>query len=153
VSADQRWRTKGLQIVYGYRFEREHTVDPRTANDAIPLDVVTNLAKLSEAIVWDRRDDPINSRKGHLQLVSFDQSAAFLGSDRQNRKLLMQQFVFVPLGKLVLASRVQAASRTAAMHWRFSDRSAPAARRACAATAKEGLGERERTAYRSAAIA
>ena len=58
--------------------------------------------------MWDRRDDPINSRKGTFSSVSFDQSALFLGSDRQNRKLLMQQFLFVPLGRLVLASRAQA---------------------------------------------
>ena len=29
VSADQRWRTRGFQIVYGYRFERNHTFNPR----------------------------------------------------------------------------------------------------------------------------
>ena len=28
VSADQRWRTRGFQIVYGYRFERNHTHHP-----------------------------------------------------------------------------------------------------------------------------
>jgi outer membrane translocation and assembly module TamA len=39
--------------------------------------------------------------------VSFDNAAEFLGSDVQNRKLLMQQFLFVPLGKMVLASRAQ----------------------------------------------
>ena len=28
ISADQRWRTRGFQIIYGYRFERNHTVIP-----------------------------------------------------------------------------------------------------------------------------
>ena len=33
ISADQRWRTRGLQIVYGYRFERNHTSDPRSVDN------------------------------------------------------------------------------------------------------------------------
>ena len=142
VSADQRWRTKGLQIVYGYRFEREHTVDPRNADDFISLDVVTNIAKLSEAIVWDRRDDPIDSRKGTFSSVSFDQSAAFLGSDRQNRKLLMQQFVFVTLGKLVLASRVQAGFAFGRDALAFSDRFRAGGATSVRGYSEEGLGER-----------
>ncbi len=108
ISADQRWRTRGFQIVYGYRFERNHTVIPGSENDVIPFDIAANLAKLSSALIFDRRDDPINSRKGTFSSISFDNATLFLGSDVQNRKLLMQQFVFVPLGRVVLASRVQA---------------------------------------------
>ena len=107
VSADQRWRRGGVQVLYGYRFERNHTFNPQSVNDPIEFDIVANIAKLSEAILWDRRDDPINARKGTFSSVSFDQSEPFLGSDFQNRKLLMQQYLFVPLGKLVLASRAQ----------------------------------------------
>ena len=107
-SADQRWRRGGVQVLYGYRFERNHTFNPQSVDDPIEFDIVANIAKLSEAILWDRRDDPINARKGTFSSVSFDQSAPFLGSDFQNRKLLMQQYLFVPLGQLVLASRVQA---------------------------------------------
>lgn len=107
-SMDQRWRPKGFQLVYGYRFERNHTFDPDpSAFDPFPLDVVANLAKLSSAFVFDHRDDPINARKGTFSSISFDQAAAFLGSDVNNRKLLMQQFAFFPLGRLVLASRAQ----------------------------------------------
>lgn len=136
VSADQRWRVKGFQLVYGYRFERNHTVDPEPGNDPLPLDVVVNIAKLSEAILWDRRDDPINSRKGTFSSISFDQSALFLGSDRQNRKLLMQQFAFVPVGKLVLASRVQAGFAFGRDRLAFADRF-----RAGGATSVRGYGE------------
>ena len=104
-SADQRWRTRGIQIVYGYRFERNHTIDPRTLNDFVPFDIVANLAKLSTAALFDRRDDPINSRRGTFTSISFDYAARRLGSDVSNRRLLAQQFVFVPVGRLVLASR------------------------------------------------
>lgn len=107
ISADQRWKPKGFQIVYGYRFERNHTFDPDPGFDPLPLDVVANLAKLSAAFVFDHRDDPINARKGTFSSISFDQAAAFLGSDVNNRKLLMQQYAFVPFGRLVLATRAQ----------------------------------------------
>ena len=106
-SADQRWRTRGLQVVYGYRFERGRTFDPDPGNDPIPLDFVSNVATLTSAVVFDRRDDPLASRKGTFSSLSFDQSALWLGSDVRNRKLLAQQFLFVPLGRVVLASRLQ----------------------------------------------
>ena len=108
ISADQRWRRGGMQILYGYRFERNRTYDPEPGNDPFPLDFVANLAKLSAAAVFDLRDDPINAKKGTFSAVSFEQAGAWLGSDVNNRKLLMQQTAFVPVGQLVFASRVQA---------------------------------------------
>ena len=136
VSADQRWKTRGFQIVYGYRFERTHTVIPTTDNDPSPFDIVVNLARLSSAVLLDRRDDPINSRKGTFSSISFDQSALFLGSDLNNRKLLMQQFAFVPLGRLVLASRVQAGLAFGRDPLSITDRF-----RAGGATSVRGYGE------------
>jgi len=135
-SVDQRWRTHGFQIVYGYRFERNHTVDPEPGSDPFPLDFVANLAKLSTAALFDRRDDPINSRKGTFSAISFDQGAPYLGSDFSNRKLLMQQFVFVPLSRIVLASRVQAGFAFGRDALSFSDRF-----RAGGATSVRGYGE------------
>jgi outer membrane protein assembly factor BamA len=107
ISADQRWRLGGLGVVYGYRFERNRTFDPEPGNDPLPLDFVANLAKLSSAVLFDRRDDPINAKRGTFSSISFDYAAMSLGSDVSNRKLLMQQYVFLPFGNLVLASRVQ----------------------------------------------
>jgi len=109
VSADQRWRVGGIQIIYGYRFERNRTFDPAPPpNDPFPLDFVANLARLSGAALFDRRDDPLNARKGTFTSISWDHSGLWLGSDVRNRKLLAQQHTFVPLGaRLVLASRVQ----------------------------------------------
>lgn len=107
ISADQRWRRGGIQILYGYRFERNRTFDPETGNDPFPLDFVANLAKLTAAAVFDLRDDPINAKRGTFSSVSLDQSGAWLGSDVNNRKLLMQQTAFLPVGQLVFASRAQ----------------------------------------------
>lgn len=136
ISVDQRWRPKGFQIVYGYRFERNYTVDPRTLSDPIPFVVAVNLAKLNSAVLYDGRDDPINTRKGFFSSVSFDQAALFLGSDVNNRKLLMQQFVFVPIGRLVLASRAQLGFAFGRDRLAFTDRF-----RAGGATSVRGYGE------------
>ena len=137
ISADQRWRPRGgFQVVYGYRFERNHTIDPRTLDDFIPLDIVADLAKLSTAVVFDRRDDPINARKGTFSSFSFDYAATRLGSDVSNRKVLAQQFVFVPLGRLVLASRALVGYGFGKDPLQFADRF-----RAGGATSVRGYGE------------
>jgi outer membrane translocation and assembly module TamA len=109
VSADQRWKLRGLQVVYGYRFERNHTFDPAPSpNDPLPFDIVANLARLSAATVFDRRSDPLAPTKGTFSSLSWDYSALWLGSDVVNRKLLIQQYAFFPVGsRLVMASRVQ----------------------------------------------
>jgi outer membrane protein insertion porin family len=137
VSVDQRWKPKGFQVVYGYRFERNHTYDPEPpVNDPLPFDVVANLAKLSTAVLMDRRDDPISSRKGTFSSFSFDNAAPFLGSDVKNRKLLMQEYVFVPVSKLVLASRAQVGFAFGRDPLAFEDRF-----RAGGATSVRGYGE------------
>jgi outer membrane protein assembly factor BamA len=136
LSADQRWRTRGFQIFYGYRFERNHTIDPRTLDDIVPLDFVANLAKLSAAVVFDRRDDPIDARKGTFTSFSFDYAARRLGSDVSNRKVLAQQFAFVPVGPLVLASRALVGYAFGNDPLQFADRF-----RAGGATSVRGYGE------------
>ncbi len=106
-SLDQRWRPRGFQVVYGYRFERAHTFDPDPGNDPLPIDFVSNVARLNTALVFDRRNDPLAPRTGTFSSVSFDEAATWLGSDVSNRKLLAQQYAFVPAGGVVFASRAQ----------------------------------------------
>jgi outer membrane protein assembly factor BamA len=138
ISADQRWRTRGLQFVYGYRYERNHTLFLPSLDDPFgsPFDVTANLAKLSTAAVFDRRDDPINARRGTFSSIAFDYAARRLGSDVSNRKLLVQQFVFVPVGRLVLASRVLAGYAFGNDPLQFADRF-----RAGGATSVRGYSE------------
>lgn len=143
VSVDQRWRPKGFQIVYGYRFERNHTFDPEPGSEPFPLDAVANLAKLSSAIVFDGRDDPINSRKGFFSAVSFDQAALYLGSDVSNRKLLLQQFVFVPVKKIVLASRMQVGFAFGRDKLTFTDRFRAGGATSVRGYSEEGIGPRD----------
>jgi len=137
ISADQRWRARGFQIVYGYRFERNHTVIPDSLDSPLPgFDIVADLAKLSSAVLFDRRDDPINSRKGTFSAISFDYASTRLGSDVSNRKVLAQQFVFVPVGRLVLASRALGGFAFGRNPLQFADRF-----RAGGATSVRGYGE------------
>jgi outer membrane protein insertion porin family len=136
ISADQRWRTRGMQIIYGYRFERNHTTIPDSLDDFVPFDIVADLAKVSSAVLFDRRDDPINARRGTFSSLSFDYASTRLGSDVSNRKLLAQQFVFVPVRRLVLASRVLAGYAFGRDPLQFADRF-----RAGGATSVRGYGE------------
>ena len=135
-SADQRWRTHGAQIVYGYRFERGRTFDPDPGNDPLPLDFVSNLAALTAAGLIDRRDDPLAARRGTFTSLSFEQAAVWVGSDVSNRKVLAQQYAFVPLGRVVLASRVQAGKKFGRDDLLYYDRF-----RAGGATTVRGYGE------------
>ena len=108
VSLEQRWRRRTFELVYGYRFERNHTYDPEPSPlDPFPLDFSAKIGRISTAVLLDRRDDPLNSRRGTFSSVSWDQAASAFGSDLRNAKLLAQQFVFAPVGPVVLASRAQ----------------------------------------------
>ena len=143
VSADQRWRTRGFQIVYGYRFERDHTIDPRTLNDVVPFDIVTDLARISTAVFLDRRDDPINARKGTFSSLSFEWGSRTLGSDVSNRKLLVQQFVFVPVGRMVLASRALVGYAFGQDPLQFADRFRAGGATSVRGYAEDSLGPRD----------
>jgi outer membrane protein insertion porin family len=109
ISAEQRWRRKTFQVVYGYRLERNRTFDPDPAPlDPFPLDSVSYIAKITNAALWDRRDDPLNTTVGTFSAASWDISSPLLGSDLSNSKLLLQQYYFLPFsGRFVLASRAQ----------------------------------------------
>jgi outer membrane protein insertion porin family len=109
ASAEQRWRAWGMEFLYGYRYERNHTFDPEPApTDPFPLDFTAKLGHLSAAAVRDRRDDVLDPRRGTFSSTSWEQAASWLGSDITNRRLLLQQYLFAPVGpRVVLASRAQ----------------------------------------------
>jgi len=110
LAIEQRWRRRRVvEITYGYRFERTHTYDSDPfENDPRPLNVFTNLGRVTAAFLVDRRNDPVNSLRGTFSSVSFEQSAPTLGGESLYTRLLAQQYAFVPLGRVVLASRVVA---------------------------------------------
>ncbi|MGE0460610.1 MAG: translocation/assembly module TamB domain-containing protein [Vicinamibacterales bacterium] len=110
ISFEQRWRRRrGLEVTYGYRFRRNHTYEANPdPQDFEPFNQVLNLGKLTSAALFDRRDDPVNSQRGTFSSVSYEHSASALGADVSFGRVLAQQYLFVPLGRIVLASRVVA---------------------------------------------
>jgi len=108
LGIEQRWRRRRvIEITYGYRFERTRTYDPEPfEDDPSPLNIFTNLGRLTTAFLVDRRDDPVDSQGGTFSSVSLEQSAPALGGDSKYTRLLGQQYAFVPLGRVVLASRL-----------------------------------------------
>jgi outer membrane protein assembly factor BamA len=107
ISLEQRWRRRrGMEITYGYRYEFDHTYDPNALPDDPFRFQDARVARLSVAALLDRRDDPVDSRRGTFSSVSMDQASNWLGSDTSYRKVFAQQYAFWPLGPVVLASRV-----------------------------------------------
>ncbi|MGE3190602.1 MAG: translocation/assembly module TamB domain-containing protein, partial [Vicinamibacterales bacterium] len=107
IATEQRWqRGRGLQVSYGYRFERSRTFDPAPApDDPFPLDITVNIARVNAAFLADRRNDPFNPTGGWFFSTSRDQAAEALGSDYRKAKLSVQEYYFRKLGPVVLASR------------------------------------------------
>jgi outer membrane protein insertion porin family len=109
VSVEQRVRPRGLEVTYAYRFETNHTYDPEPSpGDEIPLNVRANVARLSSAVIYNRRSDLLDARTGTFSAASVEHAAPWLGSDARYTKVLAQQQVFFSPGRsLVLASRAQ----------------------------------------------
>jgi outer membrane protein assembly factor BamA len=109
ASFEQRVRPRGLEITYAYRYETNHTYDPEPSpGDEFPLNVRANLARLSSAVIYDRRSDLLDARTGTFSAASLEHAAGWLGSDAHYTKTLAQQHVFFSPGEsMVLASRAQ----------------------------------------------
>ena len=75
--------------------------------------------------------------------MSFEWGSRTLGSDVSNRKLLGQQFVFVPVGKLVLASRALAGYAFGKDQLHFADRFRAGGATSVRGYAEDSLGPRD----------
>jgi outer membrane protein assembly factor BamA len=104
LSWEQRRIVGGLQLSYGYRFERSRTDLP---SDPIigPLPpIVLKIARLSTAASWDTRDDPSDSTRGWLVSSSLEIAPKRAGSDIQLVRQVAQGYYFRPWRDVVLAS-------------------------------------------------
>src|SRR5262249_8256418 len=63
-----------------------------------------NLARLNATGLLDGRNDLIDTTRGYFSSASLEYGDQGLGSDFPIRKLLAQQFVYVPVSRIVLAS-------------------------------------------------
>jgi outer membrane protein assembly complex protein YaeT len=109
LSFEQRWRpSMRAEVTYGYRFERNHTFDPSPPPGApFPEGDTINVSKLAVAALLDRRDDPFEPTRGWFTSANWDEAVPLLGSDFRTAKLLTQGLYFVPINRLVVATRAQ----------------------------------------------
>ncbi len=109
VSAEQAFKPfSAVKVTYGYRFERDHTFDPKAdPADPLALDFTVNIARLNAAVVLDTRTDPFNPTRGWFHSSNFEYATKGLGSDLRFVKYLAQQFFFHEVGSVTLASAVR----------------------------------------------
>ncbi len=109
ISADQRWRRgrRGRSSTATASSATTPTIpNPATTTHSARFRRQPREAEYRDAVRSPRRSDQRRAR-ARSPRSSIDQAGAWLGSDVNNRKLLVQQFVFVPFKQLVLASRAQ----------------------------------------------
>ncbi|MDH4067223.1 MAG: BamA/TamA family outer membrane protein, partial [Acidobacteriota bacterium] len=113
LSLEQRWRRRGLELTYGYRYEWKRVYDPDPTEESNVVDELVRRGRLNSAVFLDRRDNPLDSTTGTFSSFSWERTVSTpdfapvggqLIVDRYVR-LLAQQQVFVRVGPVVLASR------------------------------------------------
>lgn len=110
VSFEQRWRRRrGFEITYGYRFERTLVYNHELT---IPLETVYNDGRLTGALLFDRRRNPLEPTGGTFSSVAFERAADWLASDTSYTRMLLQQTGFLQRGPVVLAGRVMSGGIT-----------------------------------------
>ena len=62
-----------VKVTYGYRFERDHTFNPKAdPSEELALDVTVRIARLNAAVVVDTRTDPFNPTGGTFHSSNFE---------------------------------------------------------------------------------
>jgi outer membrane protein assembly complex protein YaeT len=111
VTAEQRWRPfANSELIWSYRFEREHLFDPDPAPDEpFPLDVVEYVSRLNAAVILDRRDDPSTPTRGWFTAANYEQPLG-LFTTAAGAKTLVQQSAYRRIRRVVVAGRGQLGS-------------------------------------------
>ncbi|MFN8059813.1 MAG: translocation/assembly module TamB domain-containing protein [Vicinamibacterales bacterium] len=107
VALEQRIRpTRLLEVVYSYRFERNHTFETRPEPHGIDLPAV-NVGRYNAALVVDTRDNFGNPSRGVFHASNVEVASSSLGSDVSFVKYLGQQFLYPRVGRVLLASALR----------------------------------------------
>jgi len=108
VSWEQQFEfVRGLELSYGYRFERSRTeLPPDPIIGQLPP-IVLNIARLNATAAWDRRDDPSDTSRGALVSSNFEWAPEAAGSDIRFVRQLSQAYFFQPWRRAVFASAVR----------------------------------------------
>jgi outer membrane protein assembly factor BamA len=105
VSWEQRFQfVRGLELSYGYRFERSRTELPLDPIIGQLPPVVLNIARLTATAAWDRRDDPSDTSRGPFVSSSLEFAPEMAGSDIRFVRQLSQAYFFRPWRRVVFAS-------------------------------------------------
>jgi outer membrane protein assembly factor BamA len=105
VSWEQQFQfVRGLELSYGYRFERSRTELPRDSIIGALPPIVLNIARLNATASWDRRDDPSDTARGAFVSSNLEFAPESLGSDIRFVRQLSQAYFFQPWRRVVLAS-------------------------------------------------
>ncbi|MCX6537997.1 MAG: translocation/assembly module TamB domain-containing protein [Acidobacteria bacterium] len=107
ASVEQRWRPGSwVDVTWGYSVS-----DNRFSTTATqPLsDLWSNgiLAAVNGAVVFDHRDNMLDSKRGWFHSSSLQQGAHIIGSDLRYTRYVGQVFFFAPAGPLVSATAVR----------------------------------------------
>ena len=98
---------KKMAITYGFSFGRKHVYEsnPDLDSPLPPLDLSTDIARLTSTYAWDTRDDPTNASRGWFHSSGLEYGIEALGSDLRFIRYLAQQYYFKRAGaRVVLAS-------------------------------------------------
>jgi outer membrane protein assembly factor BamA len=94
----------------GKKLEFAASYNSQWANLDAPRDILGaatqrfTLARVIGTALLDGRNDLIDTSRGYFSSASFEYGDQGLGSDFPIRKILVQQFAYVPVGRIVLAS-------------------------------------------------
>lgn len=114
IAFDQRLRWRRLlQVGYGYSFE-QRTFDVLVSPGPLlpglfPVEYEANIGRLLGNVVFDERDNVLDTRQGPFHSSSIEYAPTALGSTRAFYKYLGQQFYFVPWKRVTFgaAARIE----------------------------------------------
>jgi outer membrane protein assembly factor BamA len=102
LTVEERLRAwSKVEFASSYNLQWSH-LDPAVPVPDLNPDLT--LARLINTALLDGRNDLIDTTRGYFSSANYEFGSPGLGSDLPIRKLLLQQFVYVPVRRVVLAS-------------------------------------------------
>ncbi|NIM17802.1 MAG: outer membrane protein assembly factor BamA [Candidatus Aminicenantes bacterium] len=104
LTLQQQFRPgKTLVFSWNYTWERTHTFGPPPQKLFID-DTVLNLAHVTAAFSYDRRNSLVNPTRGFFFSASFQHAARFLGSDANFSRFFCESHWYVPLRRFLVSA-------------------------------------------------
>ena len=110
ISAEQRWRPrKKVELAYGYNLEYQDVElnYPSRSGDSFSFLLSARLASLFNYVSYDTRDNILNATRGMFHSANVEVGSSWMGSELDYASYLGQHFLFVPFGRVRLASAVR----------------------------------------------